>query len=488
MQDHVGLWWVPSNPTETVAGALALRSGGGAQLDLVGGITQGSDASLREVLRPGALSALSARGLVVHGQAPSGKRFTLYDGFIRRSHFGSGAVSTAALYFNRGFEGAWIDDPAALLVKRIYMRYPGMDAWLAARTFNVKDQYKGKRVVISHTMPKAERFRIDAQRQLILAWSRNGPRRSVVQTRVTMHALPWLGIEYASAVPQDRALDDALIVGEMLSLFLGAPTEPRQIDMRSPQFRSSLGNEEHLPKLRPFCRHLRLPESFRKWIPSDVLIPLSLVRPQFESLLQRWFALRHQCWGVIVPYMLNQRCPAPFAERRVFDFAAAAESLHAHLCRHEKKFSDPVERRIRKDVLRCVPEDRRDAYSTALKRVNELTYRERLERLLRKFPALMQDVIGDSDEQVAFCKLVKDLRNAEAHGLKRTAKTDVGGLTLVRIASKLRVILDAWLLAEMGIAETAIENAMRKNRAYWFYASAATWSWKNAAVQHPREP
>ncbi len=89
----------------------------------------------------------------------------------------------------------------------------------------------------------------------------------------------------------------------------------------------------------------------------------------------------------------------------------------------------------------------------------------------------MHDVIGNTNEQDTFCKLVRSLRDTEAHRLKRTKKTNVGGAKLMRIAAKLKVILDAWILAEIGLADATIEESMRKNRKYWFYASCDSWPW-----------
>jgi hypothetical protein len=165
------------------------------------------------------------------------------------------------------------------------------------------------------------------------------------------------------------------------------------------------------------------------------------------------------------------------AERRFFDFAAAAESVHAHFRPNEKNFDDDEARTICDKVRRCIPKHRRTAFCSALRRVNDLTYKERLQRLLQRFPALTSEVIGDPSEQNAFCKLVKDLRNMEAHRLARTNETNIGGSQLVSIAAKLKAILDAWILAEVGVDDNVIYQRMRATRNYWFYASRETWPW-----------
>ncbi len=184
---------------------------------------------------------------------------------------------------------------------------------------------------------------------------------------------------------------------------------------------------------------------------------------------------------MIVPYVARQRSPAALAEGRFFDLASVAESLHRHLRPAEKRFPDAESQAIRDQVMPSVPKERREAFRSAVSRINDLSYRERLERLLQRFPTLANDVIGDPDEQNTFCKLVRSLRDTEAHRLQRTNKTNVGGAKLVRIAAKLKVILDAWILAEIGLNDSTIEESMRKNRKYWFYASCHSWPWNEAA-------
>lgn len=477
MQQYVGKWWTPAIPDEELIGTLTLRGGDRPNLELASDVGKKPERSLAALVQPGEQVFPAQESFIVHGQAQCGRLFTLYDGYVCNFNFGMGSVSTASLVFNHGFEGACIENPVALPVKRVYARYPGMDAWLDARPFDIKHDLKAKRVSISHEIPRPESFRIDDERRLILAWDRKGPVQSLVQTRIGMRVLPWLGIEYATPVTQDMASDDVGVVGQLLSMLLGAPTTVRQIDMRSPEYTLEVAGEMHLSELKVLCAYFELPQSFRKWTAVDVLIPLNLVRANFEALLQRWFELRRDCWGVIVPYVARQRSPAPLADGRFFDLASVAESLHRHLRPAEKRFPESEAQAIRDLVMPCVPEKHRESVHSALSRINDLSYRERVQQLLQRFPSLSRDVIGDNEEQDTFCKLVRSLRDTEAHRLERTKQTNVGGAKLVRIASKLKVIIDAWILAEIGLDGSTIERSMRKNRKYWYYASCDSWPW-----------
>jgi hypothetical protein len=477
VRKYVGRWWTPSRPDDELLGTLTVRSGEGPSLELITDDFNKAEGSLASLIKPFGARSQNSQRIIVHGQEESGTVFTLYDGFVRNSGFGMASVSTATIYFNRGIEGGCVDSPLTIPVDKIYARYPGMDAWLAFQPFEIIDEWETKRVTVSHAMAGKEYFTIDDNRRLALATARKGPTRSIVQNRIGIRVVPWFGIEYAAAVKQEQALDDLAVVGDLLSMFFGAPTAARSIELFSASCMAEGPDAPYQSTLHFLAGASKLPRSFHKWTPFDVLISFTEVKLQFSTLLKKWFDLHHKCWGAIVPYLAHQRSPGPFAETRFFDFASVAESVHAHFRPDENQFSDEEARAICKALRSHIPKQRRHAFASALQRVNGLTYKHRLEALLKRFPTLMADVIGDPEEQAIFCKLVKDLRNVEAHKLHRTDGTEVGGSKLNGLAAKLKVVLDAWILAEIGLAESAIEESMRRNHKYWFYASCSSYPW-----------
>lgn len=223
----------------------------------------------------------------------------------------------------------------------------------------------------------------------------------------------------------------------------------------------------------------RLNEPMTNWKPHNIFLPLPEIRERFEHALKVWFDLRCRCWGAIVPYFANRRTPAPFSEDRFFSYARAAESLHRNLRADEKilGFGDDEWEAIRKAMMNVVPKQRRNIIGLRLRHFNELTYLDRLSRIMGRFPSLSNDVVGDAPAQRKFAHLVKELRNREAHQLDRGQTADIDGSRLERIAAKLWTLIDAWLLAEIGIADDQIDRAMRNNCRYWHYASNRSWPW-----------
>jgi hypothetical protein len=120
----------------------------------------------------------------------------------------------------------------------------------------------------------------------------------------------------------------------------------------------------------------------------------------------------------------------------------------------------------------------RESLLAKLSYLPRLTFAERLRHLIDDLtPSLRERVIGDAAQQERFIKRVKTLRNAHAHRMKLKERTV--GFEFVRLASKLRVIIDWSLLTKIGLQKDEIELAIDKCPEYRFYAYRESWPWDN---------
>jgi len=479
MKSYKGYWVTPEADEEGLVGTLTIARNEGPVLEITNTRAKKTASSLGARLQsPLGSQKPSDRSFVVLGKSLNGTCFTLYDGFVRNRQDGLVTdLGIYTLYFNHGFEGACVESPSELVVDQIFARFKGLDLWLDSGHFKTsyKDRYNS--VTITHKKKGERRYKIDENKSLVFSTKREGPKQSMAQKKIGMSVHTWCGFRYSVPVSLSDAFDDICSIGDLLSVLLGKPTSFGQTFVKSPQHTIALGENEHKVDIWLLGDRTSLPESFRKWTPRNVLMPFHLLRSRFSRIVKKWMRFRVENWGFVVPYFACLRLPSPLADRRFFDLASSAESLHSHLRPREKKFNDREARKITKRLCSLVPEKKRASFEIALQRVNDLYFKDRLERLLARFPKLATDVIGTVDQQRKFCKLVKDLRNREAHRLKRTKGTSVSGLTLVRLTAKLRVVIDAWVLAENGVPEHVVEQTMRSNREYWFYASNTTWPW-----------
>jgi hypothetical protein len=114
-----GLWWLPGQEADRVSGTLKVSSSGNLHLSLVG-----------------ALGPVSPAGSKVHqiilgsvDKSPSGNDVTLAGCMLTGSTFGSFAGMRERYHASRGFFGAHLPDKAAFAFKQATVRIGGLTEW-----------------------------------------------------------------------------------------------------------------------------------------------------------------------------------------------------------------------------------------------------------------------------------------------------------------------------------------------------------------------
>lgn len=473
--DRAGKWWVPDHPEHKVTGTLIIGELGELHLQFLVDHKDTTSKGLPSIVNP---TCDRNDRILVHGIDANGRRLTLFEGFVVQRRFGSSGIHVGKIYFNRGIEGALIDKPEDLTVKRIFSRPLGFDVWMSQRPFEFISEFETRRFGVTFQQPSEEKFNIDSNRNCIFSWTSNGPAQSIVQTEVKMQAMPWISIEYALGVALDESLNDMGGLVQLLTILLGAPSRADELLFFAEGIERVHDDESSSPvELRLMGKAFDNQPTFHKWTPSDVLFAFPSIEARFKEVLQKWYKLRAQCWAAIVPYVLCLQSPAVFAERRLFELAAVAESLHRHLFPDAVNFPAHTAATVCRTLKPSIPKHLRRYFFSSLRRVHELTFTERITRLMAKYPQIVEYSVGNQDAQKRFCKLVRDLRNHEAHRLQREDATNLPGINLVRIASKLRVLIDAWILGELGFTDEEIFNHMTRNEKYGFFASNVSWRW-----------
>ncbi len=460
-----GLWWEPATPEKRYPGTLRYSKQAGIKLELF--------TTERRPLFQAGKSGWSA----AHGVSHSGGRYSLFHGGVQASSSGGGELAIDHVRFNAGIEGVLEDSPPEMKVSSVTARFYGLHAWLNAKPFKIEWDVTGGLEARMHAPVMEElEFAIDGCRKLKIGWSSTGPAMNAVQRNVHMARFPECTIEYDVHVSLQQAAHDLHVFADLLSLLIGQPTLPTRLRCNSPAHTMSIGDKTVPRSFRLLRSELSLPSHLGKLNPHDVMMGHPSLQADFGAIVQKWFCLQSELWSIVGPYFNSLRMPGRFVQGKFFDMARVAEALHREL--FEETILSPEEwREIHRALVEAIPEKHREALKGPLQRGNELSYKTRLQRILGLFPTLALETVGDSDDQRRFCQLVRDLRNHEAHRLRQKKQKELSGSGYLRVTSKLRVMIDALLLLQLGLSNDTIEGAMKANESYWFYASKTTWNW-----------
>ncbi len=477
MKIYKGRWWIPPNDDDALFGLLTCDPDDGLTLELTLMGLPGSHGVWQSHLNIWNDSH-EYKPLTFHGKTNDGMAFTLYNGFVKNSSIHSSGSTTVNIYFNQGIRGDCIPSPTELPIHRVYARYYGLEQWLSINPFEVKNEFEPPyRTTVVYEMPEPLNICIDGNRNLVVRWSREGPTKSIVQTDINVSSTPLAGVEYNNPVRIDDAIEDSGAVADLLSLLLASPTSSYDLEFRSPKAKDVIGDKEYDRPLHFMAARLKSKNPTTKWRPNDVLLPLPSIREQLDSIVKEWFQLRDKYLPVIAPYFTSQRFPSSFVNGRFFDIARVAEALHRTLFRDSLRFSNQEAKQIRATIKKSLDESQWKCITDRLNQLNHLSFRERLLELMKRFPELMELIIGDEKAQCDFAKRATDMRNMEAHLLEEDSQVKARGIVHVRLASKLKTLIDAWLLAKLGLSDETVRKAMQGNRRYWFYASNQSWPW-----------
>ena len=150
-------------------------------------------------------------------------------------------------------------------------------------------------------------------------------------------------------------------------------------------------------------------------------------------------------------------------QNQLLELAAAADGLHRRLYADERAMTRQQARDARRAAGEAVHEELRKRVTDALRRLDEPTYRERLDRLLERVGEAASGATGDAE---AWLSKIVDARNGFAHQIDSKKHRDVEWQEHLVLLRSLRWLLTALLLLEAGIAPATLADRLRQHPSY----------------------
>lgn len=127
--EHEGRWWVPSRPSDRVAGTLSYDLTDGLHLDWLGHISPVSQV----------WASRQAEIEVIYGETKTGQPTTLHRSFSKSFHVRFEGISTERLRSRTALIGAHIDQPETRTFRSCAFRFSNLEEWLSAQPLSVKN-------------------------------------------------------------------------------------------------------------------------------------------------------------------------------------------------------------------------------------------------------------------------------------------------------------------------------------------------------------
>jgi hypothetical protein len=205
----------------------------------------------------------------------------------------------------------------------------------------------------------------------------------------------------------------------------------------------------------------------------DILFTFHHIKDDFETYLQKWFALREKLQPVLDLYFGLFDIPSMYPNTQFLTLAQALESYHRHL--YDRNYMDDAANFdiVKNILIDAIPDNVEDNHRKSLSRTlefgNEFSLTKRLKLILNvcleDYDEIVTELFGSRKKRKGFVGRVVKHRNYLTHySNKEDAITDPKELR--RYIQKMMSIIQLCFLKELGIPAETAKTIVKHKR--WF--------------------
>jgi hypothetical protein len=456
--EYDGQWWLPNDTDDVVSGRLACSRGGSLSLSLNG------------VFRGAALAFETTSSVeLLNGVLANGKFVTLVECWLQRHTFGPYPTATYSATFC--YVGAHFATRESISFRRIFARFSGLEAWTNQRPFNIDTERQGeRRVGVSYEPAQSVGF--DYGPWAIAFLARYNVREDV-GTSVTIDHRALLEIARDDSAPLDDFIEVHRSMQEFLSLMMGSPCYPLTIighsDVNKRQFEDG---KVYYPDIEViFDLPTDFPKSFEKANSRDMLFPMDHIGPDLKRYVTTWLDSRPKLQPVYNLYFATLFRPRVYLETLFLNIVQAVETYHRRVIGGKYMPDDDYRNGLYLAFKAAIPQDFDKSFKTSLlegrlKYANEYSLRKRLTGLLEDLSDLSLPFALTKHQQDAFAEDVSNTRNYLTHYDVSLAAKAKHAHDLITLKERLRLILELYILKEIGVSTGELQNALVQFRPY----------------------
>lgn len=411
-----GIWWLPENPSEQVAGTLRFSEDSGIVLALSGVLGEAGGAGKKTIQII----------LGVLYDSPFGSDATLRNCWVKTLHMSSHGFTREDYHVDRLFIGDHLETEAAFHFSEVSVSFTGLSSWASGLTGLSNN---------STVLPESHLARFEIRWQApepIHGAIRDGTLNLRAGAQLSIHRRDWsikekllFSIEYASPV-SDYLLHKKHIypLQNLMTFATDHPNAQRDLTVRRP------GSRTDIHVFGSLVFHDA--ELTTDLTPHKMLFLLEDIKDRMIELIGRWFELSEQLRGVCNPYFGIIYKPKSYVDTR---FLTVYQSLEVY---------DRLRRTAKGDV--------------------EPPKSEHLTRLISEHASTMIPLFG-SNVQNSVSNLLR-YRNFVVHRDSAIGDDPEYGRELFWLTQRLMFLMKACFLTELGFSDEEQLKFFRRNQMY----------------------
>lgn len=436
-----GFFWLPSvngNPSDNhVFGTLTILDGGDIELELSEPLVtdiqefklDGLNQILGHVEKDGPITLDRCRSI-------SNK-----SGIVHNAWMGSEVIKA-----DRVFTGIRYDGDASPCFNAVSFSVEGIDEWVGISGIEVNNRFENSASTILYNRPEDISFTLKDDMQLLItfAWKPPGfptTKRAEVSQKT-----------YFKLISKEaRELDKFTAIASKITAFLCfVMNEIVCLD------EISATNDDLRQSVEIYCRTWPYAKDEPVINALDMLFRFEEKQNRVESLINKWLENYEQIAPAFDLYFLTKAGTLPSLDLHFLTLVQALEAFHRRTSDEMHMDADEC-KEIRKKMIGECPEEHKDWFRPKLLRANELTLKNRFERMTEPFGNFMC-----GENRPGLIKSIKDTRNYLTHYDSDLESKAAKGKVLEFLCLKMNALFRLQFLKLIGFDEQEINAIVDK--------------------------
>ncbi len=439
--EYKGEWWLPDNPTDVLSGTLRFDSGQPI-LELIGTF-KSSDAFQKGTVTD-----------IILGSA-GGENITLHQCLQTELHLNSSGKHLSLLSAVYAFFGVHFQTKEQIKFKGININFPHLTEWMG-KLSNFDEQLGKGDFIIKYTRPKPVEAVLNNGAKLTIS---TGANLSISLSEMSLKEETWVSTETEEELALDKCLKTVYYLANFFSLATMKPIHPMVVEGKTEANRHG----EYYSPVDICYNFINLAKPRKSLFPTDMLFSYADITDQVRIYLNNWFEKAELLEPVYSLYFGTLYNPRMYLHHRFLSQVQALESYHRRVMKNYEIPEEEHNKRL-EEVFSTVSEKHKKWVKRKLKKYsNEPDLGNRLREILGKHPEIAGRFIGDGN---SFIDTVVATRNYLTHYDQSLKQQAASGEELHHITRKLRLLMEACLLFELGFSVDQINTFFFRNRRY----------------------
>lgn len=451
---HSGYFWLPSLPEKKLPGTLTISDGGKIELEVVGLFDETVQGLNGEIDEKDESEKISMQGIFerIVGQIEKYGLVTLDGCFYKHWHPFSSGISKSLLHVSKALLDIAYDDREPLIFNGLQFSMEGIDEWVGISGINVDRQIEKRTAVITYSPLDEISLNLNNGMKLLITFSWTLPGLPhVTEAKITQKAC------FKLVSQQEHPLDDFISIAHRLTTFLCFAVDKTVcIDQMAATLNT--GESESASPIPLYYESRPYTKEVPKIDWSHMLFRYPTIKTKAEQILNNWLKTYDKIEPALNLYFGVTAGGLRYLDAKVLALAQGLETYHRRTS-DETRLDNRDFEKLRETLKTQCPEEHKDWLSERLKYGNELSLRQRIQRIIEPF----KEFIGDEDQRAKLIGSLVDTRNYLTHYDESLKTRAASGQELLSLYHKIEAIFQLCILQEMGFTQTDIESVFDKS-------------------------